>query len=108
MRFWLCQRCRGIIQDHLIDLKTMIRTNEDMELLRQTPSTVLVPAGIKLPISRGSSVYEKIAAVLKRRKIGAFFYIGGNDSIGHRTETFHLFQGNRSGRKSHWHSQDDR
>ena len=28
-----------------------------------------------------SLVYEKIAAVLKRRKIGAFFYIGGNDSM---------------------------
>ena len=31
----------GIINDHLVDLKTAIRTNEDMELLRQTPSTVL-------------------------------------------------------------------
>ena len=39
----------GIIQDHLIDLKTMIRTNEDMELLRQTPSTVLGSCRYKLP-----------------------------------------------------------
>ena len=31
----------GMIDDHLIDLKTMIRTNEDMEMLLQTPSTVL-------------------------------------------------------------------
>ena len=30
----------GIIQDHLIDLKTMIRTNEDMELLRQVDEAV--------------------------------------------------------------------
>ena len=72
----------GIIQDHLIDLKTMIRTNEDMELLRQTPSTVLGSCRYKLPdFHEDSSVYEKIAAVLKRRKIGAFFYIGGNDSM---------------------------
>ena len=72
----------GIIQDHLIDLKTMIRTNEDMELLRQTPSTVLGSCRYKLPdYHEDSSVYEKIAAVLKRRKIGAFFYIGGNDSM---------------------------
>ena len=72
----------GIIQDHLIDLKTMIRTNEDMELLRQTPSTVLGSCRYKLPdYHEDSSDYEKIAAVLKRRKIGAFFYIGGNDSM---------------------------
>ena len=70
----------GIIQDHLIDLKTMIRTNEDMELLRQTPSTVLGSCRYKLPdYHEDSSVYEKIAAVLKRRKIGAFFYIGDAD-----------------------------
>ena len=60
----------------------MIRTNEDMELLRQTPSTVLGSCRYKLPdFHEDSSVYEKIAAVLKRRKIGAFFYIGGNDSM---------------------------
>ena len=29
----------GMIDDHLIDLKTMIRTNEDMEMLLQTPFT---------------------------------------------------------------------
>ena len=53
----------GIIQDHLIDLKTMIRTNEDMELLRQTPSTVLGSCRYKLPdFHEDSSVYEKIAA----------------------------------------------
>lgn len=51
----------------------MIRTNEDMELLRQTPSTVLGSCRYKLPdFHEDSSVYEKIAAVLKRRKIGAF------------------------------------
>ncbi len=50
----------GIIQDHLIDLKTMIRTNEDMELLRQTPSTVLGSCRYKLPdYHEDSSVYEK-------------------------------------------------
>ena len=71
-----------IINIHLIDLKTMIRTNEDMELLRQTPSTVRGSCRYKLPdFHEDSSVYEKIAAVLKRRKIGAFFYIGGNDSM---------------------------
>ena len=31
----------GLIENRLIDLKEMIRTTKDIELLRQTPSTVL-------------------------------------------------------------------
>ena len=72
----------GIIHDHLIDLKTMILTNEDMELLRQTPSTVLGSCRYKLPDwQEDDTVYQQIVHCLKRRQIGAFFYIGGNDSM---------------------------
>lgn len=72
----------GIIHNHLVDLKTLIRTNEEMELLRQTPSTVLGSCRYKLPdYSENDSVYKKILATLKQRQIGAFFYIGGNDSM---------------------------
>jgi len=39
----------GIINDNLIDLKRVIRTNEEMELLRQTPSTMLGSCRYKLP-----------------------------------------------------------
>ena len=39
----------GIINDQLIDLKLVIKTNEDMELLRQTPSTVLGSCRYNLP-----------------------------------------------------------
>ena len=72
----------GIIHDHLIDLKTMILTNEDMELLRQTPSTVLGSCRYKLPDwQEDDAVYQQIVHCLKRRQNGAFFYIGGNDSM---------------------------
>lgn len=72
----------GIVNDHLIDLKSFIRTNDDIELLRQTPSTVLGSCRYKLPDwHEDSSVYEKIVNTLKQRRIGAFFYIGGNDSM---------------------------
>lgn len=72
----------GIIQDHLIDLKTLILTNDDMELLRQTPSTVLGSCRYKLPDwHEDDSVYKKITDTLIQRQIGAFFYIGGNDSM---------------------------
>lgn len=72
----------GIIRDHLIDLKTMIRSGRDMELLRQTPSTVLGSCRYKLPDwHKDEHTYQQIVQCLKRRKIGAFFYIGGNDSM---------------------------
>ncbi|MBR3901228.1 MAG: 6-phosphofructokinase [Ruminococcus sp.] len=72
----------GIIHNHLVDLKTLILTNDDVELLRQTPSTVLGSCRYKLPdYSEDDSVYKKIIATLKQRQIGAFFYIGGNDSM---------------------------
>ena len=72
----------GIIENHLVDLKSIILTNYDMELLRQTPSTVLGSCRYKLPDWReDEEVYKKIAATLKQRNIGAFLYIGGNDSM---------------------------
>lgn len=72
----------GIIDNHLVDLKSIILTNEDMELLRQTPSTVLGSCRYKLPDwNDDEDVYKKIVNTLKQRNIGAFFYIGGNDSM---------------------------
>lgn len=72
----------GMIDNHLVDMKSMILTNSDMELLRQTPSTVLGSCRYKLPDWREEeAVYQKIANTLKQRNIGAFFYIGGNDSM---------------------------
>ncbi|MCQ2468411.1 MAG: 6-phosphofructokinase [Ruminococcus sp.] len=72
----------GIIGNHLVDLKSIILTNNDMELLRQTPSTVLGSCRYKLPDwKENEDVYKKIVETLKVRNIGAFFYIGGNDSM---------------------------
>lgn len=79
-------RCgiEGIIKDEMVDLTRMIRTNEDMELLRQTPSTVLGSCRYKLPALEedgAEELYAKIFACLDKHRIGAFFYIGGNDSM---------------------------
>ncbi len=72
----------GIINNHLVDLKSLILTNDNMELLRQTPSTVLGSCRYKLPEwEDDTEVYEKIVDTLRQRQIGAFFYIGGNDSM---------------------------
>lgn len=72
----------GIIENHLVDLKSMITTNDEIELLKQTPSTVLGSCRYKLPDWReNEDIYKKIVATLKQRNIRAFFYIGGNDSM---------------------------
>lgn len=74
----------GIIKDELIDLKRVIRTGEDMELLRQTPSTVLGSCRYKLPeITEpgAEELYGQIIGCLKKHRIEEFFYIGGNDSM---------------------------
>ena len=72
----------GIINDDLVDLREVIREDEDVELIRQTPSTVLGSCRYKLPdMEKDDSVYERITATFKKHGIGAFFYIGGNDSM---------------------------
>lgn len=72
----------GIINDNLIDLKNYITTNDDLGLLKQTPSTALGSCRYKLPsVEDDSEVYDKIMDCFKRHGIKAFFYIGGNDSM---------------------------
>lgn len=72
----------GIINDELINLKSIIRTTEDMELLRQTPSTMLGSCRYKLPeYEDNREVYEKILRCFTAHRIEVFVYIGGNDSM---------------------------
>ena len=70
----------GIINGELVDLRTIIRSNEDLELLKLTPSTVLGSCRYKLP-ENDDKVYEKILNTFKKNGIDMFFYIGGNDSM---------------------------
>ena len=72
----------GLIKDHLVDLRTIILEDEDVELIRQTPSTVLGSCRYKLPDpDKDTAIYETILNTLRKYEIGAFFYIGGNDSM---------------------------
>ena len=72
----------GLIKDHIVNLRDIIKEDEDVELIRQTPSTVLGSCRYKLPeYTKDSEVYEKILNTLRAHDIGAFFYIGGNDSM---------------------------
>ncbi len=72
----------GILYGNLIDISTVIKTDEDMALLRQTPSSALGSCRYKLPDPESDpATYEKIVARFEEYGIGAMFYIGGNDSM---------------------------
>jgi len=72
----------GIINNQLILLNDAIKTEEEMELLKQTPSTALGSCRYKLPdVEKDEEVYKKIVDCFTCNNIGAFFYIGGNDSM---------------------------
>ncbi|MBQ9859822.1 MAG: 6-phosphofructokinase [Clostridia bacterium] len=72
----------GIIYDRLVSLNEQLATEEQQALLRQTPAAGLRSCRYKLPsFEKDPAVYEQIRATLEKYDIGAFFYIGGNDSM---------------------------
>ncbi len=69
----------GIIKDNLVALDLDDNTQA---LLRQTPAAALHSCRYKLPAAdKDPAVYETIRRNLEKHDIGAFFYIGGNDSM---------------------------
>lgn len=72
----------GIIKDQLINLNKTVSTKEDFNLLATTPSSVLGSCRYKLPdFEVDEETYIKIVECFQKHDIGAFFYIGGNDSM---------------------------
>ena len=72
----------GIINDHLINLRHIIMTEEDKDLLMKTPSTILGSCRYKLPsLEEDDLQYKTIVENLQKHHIKVFFYIGGNDSM---------------------------
>lgn len=72
----------GIINNRLVEMSSIIKSNKDLELLKLTPSTVLGSCRYKLPdADDNSEVYEKIISCFRKNDIDVFFYIGGNDSM---------------------------
>ncbi len=72
----------GILNDRLVNLNSRLSTEEQQKLLRQTPSAALRSCRYKLPdAEKDPAVYETIRAAFEKYDIGAFFYIGGNDSM---------------------------
>lgn len=73
----------GILNDNLMDLSALIREDSDtLQRLKHTPAMFLGSCRYKLPnYMDDDSSYNYIFKQFERHNIGAFFYIGGNDSM---------------------------
>ncbi|MBQ7146805.1 MAG: 6-phosphofructokinase [Lachnospiraceae bacterium] len=73
---------QGFLEERLVDLDTVLGSNELVKLLRKTPAAFLGSCRFKLPDpEKDTTVFEKIFALLNQYEIKAFIYIGGNDSM---------------------------
>ncbi len=69
----------GMIDDKLIDIRK--EDEEQIELLLQTPGSILGTTRRKLPKDIHDPLYEKILANIKKHEIKYIFINGGNDSM---------------------------
>lgn len=78
-----CNGIQGILEDRIIDLTERFENNEaDIERLICTPSMYLGSCRYKMKSpDEDNTDYDKILEIFKKYEIGAFFYIGGNDSM---------------------------
>ncbi len=72
---------KGILAENLIRLNEQISTNSQAYALETTPAAALGSCRMKLPSDLNDPMYDLIFEVFDRYQIGAFFYIGGNDSM---------------------------
>lgn len=71
----------GLIEGEYIDLDNFLKSEDDIKVLKQTPSAALGSCRYKLPALDEKEVYEKLFDMLKKLDIAYFIYIGGNDSM---------------------------
>lgn len=73
----------GILEDRLINLSEQVANNTDfIETLKVSPAMYLGSCRYKLPdYEDDDATYAFIFNQFKKYNVGAFFYIGGNDSM---------------------------
>ena len=70
----------GILQEHFVDLRSLLQTREDFTRLTKTPAMALGSCRKRLA-EQPDGDYEKLLDIFRRHNIHYFFYIGGNDSM---------------------------
>ncbi len=72
----------GILDERFLNLNDTFEDRANIDLLKVTPAMYLGSCRYKLPkLEDDKSPYEKIFRTFEKMGIGAFFYIGGNDSM---------------------------
>lgn len=73
---------QGLLEERFVNLNEALQSEDDVDLLRKTPSTALGSCRFRLPaVGQDDSIYQKIQHILEKNNIDTFFYIGGNDSM---------------------------
>jgi len=73
---------QGVFNENFIDMSTILKDDEAIELMKTTPASYLGSCRYKLPkLDADRKAYEQIFEVFNKYNIGYFFYIGGNDSM---------------------------
>ena len=73
----------GVMDDHLVDLTEKFQPDSaEWARLYASPSSYLGSCRFRMPDAADQpEVYQQIFATLEKYNVGAFFYIGGNDSM---------------------------
>ncbi len=72
----------GLLEDKMIDLDEYFSDENNLELLKRTPSSFLGSCRFKLgKVEDHEELYKKVFDVLDKHSIDSFIYIGGNDSM---------------------------
>ena len=73
----------GILQNRFLDLSEKVSSDQAfITKLKQTPAMYLGSCRFRVPSEKENpSFYEDVFKKFEERHIGAFFYIGGNDSM---------------------------
>lgn len=72
----------GILEERYLDLTETFQASEALEQLKLSPAMYLGSCRFKLPMAtEDDTPYKFIFQMFETLNIGAFFYIGGNDSM---------------------------
>ncbi len=72
----------GILNDNIVNMSEIMKTDEDIDILKHTPASYLRTCRYKLPTAAEEpETYKKIFERFEQYNIKYFFYIGGNDSM---------------------------